>query len=55
VTVSAGARVPVGVTFTVGAGLTGTLQTTVTVFNQGAGSGEQQHVGFHDADRVSAQ
>ncbi|HQV26863.1 MAG TPA: hypothetical protein PLG23_03520 [Thermoflexales bacterium] len=36
VTVSAGARVPVVVTFTVGAGLTGTLQNTVTVFKTGA-------------------
>ena len=36
VTVNAGARLPVVVTFTVGAGLTGTLQNTVTVFKTGA-------------------
>jgi uncharacterized repeat protein (TIGR01451 family) len=36
VTVNAGARVPVVVTFTVAAGLTGTLQNTVTVFKTGA-------------------
>ena len=36
VAVNAGARVPVMVTFTVGAGLSGTLQNTVTVFKTGA-------------------
>ncbi len=36
VTVSSGARAPVVVTFTVGAGVTGTLQNTVTVFKTGA-------------------
>jgi uncharacterized repeat protein (TIGR01451 family) len=36
VTVNAGAAAPVTVTFTVGAGLSGTLQNTVTVFKTGA-------------------
>ncbi|MEO6061523.1 MAG: hypothetical protein ABIQ99_06260 [Thermoflexales bacterium] len=36
VTVNSGAGAPVVVTFTVGAGLTGTLQNTVTVFKVGA-------------------